>query len=56
MRDPEEPAERAGGVRVDLVQLADLVRVQLRLHAHRGLGQEVRAQQTVDRERAPLQG
>lgn len=55
MRPAGEPTEWPCRLRLGLVQLAHLVRVQLRLHADRGLCAEVRAQQDVDGHRAHLQ-
>ena len=55
MRAAREPAQRARHLRLRLLQLPHLLRVQLRLHAHRGLGAPLRTQQNVDRKRAYLQ-
>ena len=55
VRAAPQPWERSRGVRVGVVQLADLVRVQLRLHAHRRQRQALREGQAVDGGRAALQ-
>ena len=50
-----QPGERSRRLRVGVLQLFDLVRVQLRLHVDRGHGAEVREEQGLDRSRATLQ-